>query len=143
MFQWQRQGKTVVGWHIGTPTPSEAREEIDAVRETADDVGQASLLIVIEGAKAAPSSETRAVWREASEEGPGRVNAIALVVLQKGVIGAAIRTIAKAIVALIARERPVRLFGDVRSAARWVEKTAGESSRDLEACANALRRKLG
>ncbi len=132
----------MVGWHIGTPTPAEAREEIQAVRDTADELGQASLLIVIEGAKSAPSGETRAVWREASEDGPGRVRAIALVVLQKGVIGAAIRTIAKAIVALIARERPVRLFGDVRSAARWVEKTAGESGRDLENCANEVRRKL-
>lgn len=133
----------MVGWHIGTPTPEEAREEVEAVRDTADEVGQASMLIVIEGAKTAPSAATRAVWSEASQDGAGRVRAIALVVLQKGVIGAAIRTIAKAIVALIAREKPVRLFGDVRSASRWVEKVAGESARDLEACANELRQKLG
>lgn len=133
----------MVGWHIGTPTPEEAREEVRAVRDTADEVGQASMLIVIEGAKSAPSSETRAVWREASEEGPGRVRAIALVVLQKGLVGAAIRTVAKAIVAVIARQRPVRLFGDVRSATRWIEKVTDESSRDLETCANELRRKLG
>ena len=143
MFEHQRVGTTIVGWHVGTPTPDEARTEIQAVRDAADDAGQASLLIVIEDAKSAPSAETRAIWKEASQEGPGRVRAIALVVLQKGVIGAAIRTIAKAIVALIARERPVKLFGDVRSAARWVEKTTGESSRDLESCANELRRKMG
>lgn len=133
----------MVGWQIGTPAPEEAREAIEAVRRTAEEVGQASLLIVLEAAKSAPSAETRAVWRSASEDGPGRVRAIALVILQRGILGAAIRTVANAAASIIARDRPVRLFGDVQSAARWVEHTTGEPSRDLEACAREVRRELG
>ncbi|MEM9072037.1 MAG: hypothetical protein AAGE52_26260 [Myxococcota bacterium] len=111
------------------------------MRRIAEEEGGAALLIVIEGAKGPPSAEARATYQSAAR-GDGKVNAVALVVVQRGLAGRMIRAMAQAILKVVARNKPVRLFGEVEDAAQWVASRVGQRPEALIQRAHSLRTTL-
>ncbi len=141
MFAFDQHADVVVCWHIGCPTASEAQQEVDAIRAIADEQGTAALIVVIQDAKSAPTAATRATYNQASQ-GASRVSAVGLVILQRGLVGKAIRVIAKAILSVIGASKPVKMFSSVSQAAKWVAARSNASSRDLERIAGEVQARL-
>jgi len=138
MFALETEGSVAICWQRESPTPEEARQQIETIGGVADEHGDICLMVVIESVTGPPSAATRQEYKAAAD-GKGRVRAIAIVVLQKGVVGGLVRTGAKAILLLVTRKKPVKLFGDVGKAARWLASQSGTSGAGIAAMADRAR----
>ncbi len=136
MFTHAFEGSTIVIRQMGTPTQEEARAQIALVRGILDAKGSAALLLVVRGTRGVPSAETREIYRSVAG-GRGRVSAVAVVVLQTGLVGQLVRAAAKATLALVAGNKPVAIFRDVGAAARWLASRGGGDIAGLVRAASA------